>query len=90
MTNSKKKTTSSPLDARLVKDLIKRKKEYERYFDGIKAADKELDHKAEHAYANLVKTIIELAREVNDTADSQEDMEEVAKKILETEYGIRR
>ncbi|MBI4822652.1 MAG: hypothetical protein HY805_00250 [Nitrospirae bacterium] len=51
----------------------------------------ELDHKAEHAYTHIIKTIIELSRKLSLSEETDpEEMKRRAEEILESEFGIKR
>jgi hypothetical protein len=74
-------------DRRMIDDLIKRKESYEAYF---KTQDDPIDHKAESAYASLVKTIVELSMKAGARAKDPEELRRIADEILENDYGIKR
>ncbi len=84
------KTIGNPeLEERMMKALIKQKTKYEKYLKTRKS--KGLDHKAEHAYTHIIKTIIEISRKSVATEDMDpEEFKLRAKEILENEYGIKR
>lgn len=76
-------------EAMLLVDLKRQKDKYEKYFESIGSS---IDNQAQYAYANLIKTIIELVRKCKpekETKDPQE-MRKLADDILESEYGIKR
>jgi hypothetical protein len=70
----------------LLKALLQRKMEYERFFASRQNSE-ELDHKAEQAYAGLIKTIYELMKKTDDT--QKKDLKKEASRIIQEEYGIR-
>lgn len=85
---SQKKHTVASIEEKMLKALIKQKGKYERY---LKTQTLEgIDHKAEHAYTHIIKTIIELSRKSTITEEkSPEEMRQAAAEILESEYGIK-
>jgi len=70
----------------LLKALLQRKAEYERFFASRQNSE-ELDHKAEQAYAGLIKTIYELMKKTDDT--QKRDIKKELSRIIEEEYGVR-
>jgi hypothetical protein len=77
----------APFEKRMIDDLLKRKEAYEAYF---KTAEEPMDHKAETAYASLVKTIVELSLKTGSSAKDPGELRRVAEEILENDYGIKR
>lgn len=88
--NSKSKNRNkNTLELELVKDLLKQKKRYERYFRGLD----NIDNSALSAYTGLVKTAAELWRKMKQEekgAGDSEELRQIARQILESEYGINR
>jgi len=77
------------LEERMVKALIKQKTKYEKYLKTRKP--KGLDHKAEHAYTHIIKTIIEISRKSAIAEETDpEEFKKKAEEILESEFGIKR
>jgi hypothetical protein len=74
-------------ERRMIEDLLKRKESYEAYF---KTQEDPIDHKAESAYASLVKTIVELSIKAGTRAKDPEELRRIADEILENDYGIKR
>lgn len=79
-------------EAQLLVDLKKQKDKYEKYFETLGSA---IDNQAQYAYANLIKTIIELVRKTGLKEDEQKKLtrdegKRLAEEILESEYGITR
>jgi|Deesub1362A_J573_1020465.scaffolds.fasta_scaffold00740_25 hypothetical protein len=74
------------IEERMIKDLLKRKREYEKYFKSIDT----IDNQAQSAYTSIIKTIVELSRKTVRETKSSEEMKKLAEEILESEYGIRR
>lgn len=87
------------LEDKMIKALLRQKRKYEIYLNSkkteVKTGDKteepELDHKAEHAYTHIIKTIVELSRKSQGREkEDPEEMKRIAEEILESEYGIKR
>ncbi len=74
-------------ERRMIDDLLKRKESYEAYF---KTQQDPIDHKAESAYASLVKTIVELSVKAGTKTRDPEEIRRIADEILENDYGIKR
>jgi hypothetical protein len=72
----------------MLRDLLKQKKKYEQYFEGIQG----VDNQASFAYANIIKTVIELSRKIKPRGEEKdpEELRRMADEILEMEYGIKR
>lgn len=69
----------------LLKALLERKAEYERFFASRQDSDG-LDHKAEQAYTGLIKTIYELMKKTEET--QRKDLKKEVSRIVQEEYGI--
>jgi hypothetical protein len=78
----------TPLEEKLLKDFLKVKKEYEKYFKTLEKPDAQ----ALSAYGNILKNAVELTKKLRPEGKSttQEDMKRIAEEILESEYGIKR
>lgn len=79
-------------EAALLADLKRQKDKYEKYFESL---GNTIDNQAQYAYANLIKTIIDLIRKPVAKEDgkkklTQEETRLMAEEILESEYGIKR
>jgi hypothetical protein len=74
-------------ERQMIEDLLLRKAAYEALF---REQEKEIDHKAESAYASLVKTIVELSIKAGTRAKDPEELKRIADEILENDYGIKR
>jgi hypothetical protein len=75
----------------LVRDLLKQKKRYEKYFATLDPA--EVNNQAHTAYMSTIKTLYEIHRKLG--ADSRaglspEELAEGAREILEKDYGVTR
>ncbi|MDA8326200.1 MAG: hypothetical protein M0033_08265 [Nitrospiraceae bacterium] len=71
----------------MVQKLVAQIEKYERYFESIDG----IDNQAVHAYTNLLKTVIGLARkETKEKKFTARQLKEEAESILEAEYGIKR
>lgn len=72
----------------LIKDLLKVKRQYERYFKTLEKPDGQ----ALSSYAGILKTAAELLRKLGPEteANDPEEMKKIAEEILESEYGIKR
>ncbi|MDA8087914.1 MAG: hypothetical protein M0Z75_14595 [Nitrospiraceae bacterium] len=71
----------------MVRKLVAQIEKYERYFESIDG----IDNQAVHAYTNLLKTVIGLARkETKEKKFTARQLKEEAERILEAEYGIKR
>ncbi len=76
-------------EEKMLSDLLKQKEKYETYFDSINL----IDNQAQFAYANIIKTIIDLSRKMKPKEKEIKDpaeMKRLADEILENEYGIKR
>jgi hypothetical protein len=79
-----------------IKALLKRKREYEKYFKTLlKKENPEtdnlgMDHQAQTAYTNIIKTLVELSRKAASEAKDPERLKRLAEEILENDYGIER
>lgn len=73
-------------ERQMIDDLLKRKEAYEAFF----RTQEQIDHKAESAYASLVKTIVELSIKAGTRAKDPEEIKRIADEILENDYGIKR
>lgn len=84
----KKRFDRVAIEREMIFALIARKESYEAYF---KQTSK-MDHKAESAFTSIIKAILELVRKQPEEQKKQdpEEMDRVAKEILQSEYGIRR
>lgn len=87
-----KKTAPTSLEEQMIRSLIRRKREYERYFkaSGIDPENPGMDNQATNAYTGLIKTIAELSRKAVRESKDPEEVKRLAEEILETEYGIKR
>ena len=73
------------VEKRMLRDLLRRKREYEAYFDKHEG----MDNAAQSAYTSLVKAIVMLARKSAATAaKSPEESMREAERILREEYGV--
>lgn len=79
-----------PLEEKMIRDLLKRKRAYEKYFKSKKENPENIDPKAESAYASLVKLIVEISKKADLRAKDPEEMKRLAEEILENDYGIKR
>jgi len=75
------------LNPELLDDLIRQKKRYENYFEGIEK-NGTMDNSALSAYMGILKLLIEL--DLKEGPASPEELKQIAKEILENEYGVRR
>lgn len=75
------------LDKKMIKALLKRKRHYEKFLNGLES----VDNPAQSAYNSIIKTIIEISRkmEVPQEADNEESREK-AMEIFEGDYGFKR
>lgn len=84
----KTKDIQISFEERMMNDLLKQKEKYEAYFETLPG----IDNQAQFAYANIIKTIIELSRKLNPQKEVKDpdEMKRLADEILESEYGIKR
>lgn len=80
-------TKKLTIEERMIRDLLRQKRRYEKYFKTLK---EHVDNQAQTAYTNIIKTIVELSRKAGKEARDPEEMKRIADEILETEYGIKR
>ena len=89
----KQKVSDSQIsfEEKMLLALIQQKEKYEKYFESLPINS--MDNQAQFAYANIIKTIIDLSRKLKpkekETKDPAE-MKRLAEEILESEYGIKR
>ncbi|MDA8155908.1 MAG: hypothetical protein M0Z52_05585 [Actinomycetota bacterium] len=77
-------------EMKLVKDLLKHKKRYERYFKE-KGPQGEPDHHALSAYTSVIKTAAVIYRQMKSEGKSGEaELKAIARDILENDYGANR
>lgn len=87
--NACKKRNPALIEQEMLSALVSQKEKYEKYLGEKQGED--IDHKAEHAYTHIIKTIIELSRKLEQPKeDDPEEMKRIAEEILESEYGIKR
>lgn len=84
-----------------IKALLKRKREYEKYFKSRESKDTQvnddqnkpdpgMDNQAQNAYTSLIKTLVELAKKMPVQTNDTDEMLRLAEEILENDYGIKR
>ncbi|GAB4389032.1 MAG: hypothetical protein Kow0025_11910 [Thermodesulfovibrionales bacterium] len=74
------------MEEQVLRGLLKRKREYDRYFKEREA----IDNQAVSAYINIVKLAVEVLHRAEKGARESADMRKAAEEILESEFGIRR
>jgi hypothetical protein len=93
--------TKASIEEQAIKALLKRKREYEKYFksrEGKAAEDNGfpakndigMDNQAQNAYTNIIKTLVDLAKKVSIQTNDTDEMKRLAEEILENDYGIKR
>lgn len=84
----RKKSKGQELDLELVRDLLEQKKRYEFFFEHLPHG--EIDNSAQSAYMGIVKTLHDINRKLQAEGHrSPEELKEIAREILENEYGVR-
>lgn len=75
-----------PPGEKLIADLLKVKRQYEKYFRTIEKPD----NQAITAYTNVIKTAADLIKKFRETGEDfdPEKMKRIAEEILESDYGI--
>ena len=85
MKEPKKKTGR---EERLIKDLLKVKRGYDRYFKSLDRPD----NQAVSSYTGVIKAIADLYKKIKpeDEAKDHAEWKRIADEIIEAEYGIKR
>ena len=89
------------MEEQAMKALLKRKREYEKYFKSRESKDTQgnddqnkpdpgMDNQAQNAYTSLIKTLVELSRKAAPPKRSAEEIQRAAEEVLRVEYGIER
>jgi len=82
--------TKASITEQGIQALQKRRREYERYFRTLKKEGATMDHQAQTAYINIIKTLVELEKKSLPETGDPERMKRLAAEILENDYGIKR
>lgn len=71
---------------KLIADLLKMKRQYEKYFRTLKQPD----NQAVTAYTNVIKTAADLIKKFKENSEEfdSEKMQRLTEEILENDYGI--
>jgi hypothetical protein len=80
--------TKASIEEQAIKALLKRKREYERYFDSLRKKNEKMDSPAQNAYTTIIKTLVELSRKKAEEAKSSGETERTLEEVLRDEYGI--
>jgi hypothetical protein len=76
------------IEEQAIKALLRRKGEYERYFDSLRDKDEKMDNQAQNAYTSIIKTLVELSRKAAPPKRSAEEIQRAAEEVLRNDYGI--
>jgi hypothetical protein len=86
---SLKGKAKSLADAEFASSLIRLKERYEKYFEGL--AENSIENTTLTAYMNILKLILDIDKKLSEEGQaSPRELKEIAREILENEYGVRR
>jgi hypothetical protein len=80
--------TKASIEEQAIKALLRRKGEYERYFDTLREKDEKMDSPAQNAYTTIIKTLVELSKKAAPPKRSAEEIRKAAEEVLRNDYGI--
>lgn len=82
--------TRASIEEQAIKALLRRKGEYERYFDTLRENDEKMDNQAQNAYTSIIKTLVELSRKRTEESKVKGETGKTLEEVLRDEYGIER
>ena len=76
------------MEERAINALLRRKAEYERYFDTLRKKKAKMDNQAQNVYTSIIKTLVDISRKSAEEAKSNGAAERTLEEVLRDEYGI--
>lgn len=80
--------TKESIEEQAIKALLRRKGEYERYFDTIRKKKAEMDNPAQNVYTSIIKALVDISRKSAEKANNSGETGRTLEEVLRDEYGI--